>query len=113
MIVPPLLRQCIYRLQNHFNLLASFTHDSLEASDLLLIGTKAIDAEMTLISCVSLGLLALAVYLLRPKTQSMLPEVYISGLDDGKRSLKQAREHFVTNCSDMMLEGYQKVVAAW
>lgn len=36
----------------------------------------------------------------------MLPNVYVAGLNGGKRSLKQARQHFISNCADMLIEGY-------
>lgn len=64
------------------------------------------------------GLLILAVLgLLVPISQRffwpwgrprMLRNVYIAGLDDGKRSLRQAQEHFMYNCGEMLLEGHEK-----
>ena len=38
-----------------------------------------------------------------------LEGIFTAGLDGGKRSLQQAREHFTFNCAEMMLEGYEKV----
>lgn len=52
----------------------------------------------------------LVAFFLRPKTAPRtLPDVFVAGLDGGKRTIEQARKYFVTNCADMMLEGYQKV----
>ena len=44
-----------------------------------------------------------------PLRTRMLPDVFIAGLEDGKRSLQQASEHFTFNCDEMLLEGYEKV----
>lgn len=38
-----------------------------------------------------------------------LPNVFVAGLDNGRRTLQQAREYFVTNCTEMMFEGYREV----
>ena len=40
-----------------------------------------------------------------------LPGVHVAGTDNGKRSLAEARRHFVGHCAEMMLEGYAKVRA--
>jgi hypothetical protein len=45
----------------------------------------------------------------RQKSPRRLPGVYMVGLDGGKRSIEQARKHFITNCEELMFEGYQKV----
>ncbi|KAM7203158.1 putative cytochrome P450 [Naviculisporaceae sp. PSN 640] len=37
-----------------------------------------------------------------------LPDVYVAGIDGGKRSLAEARKHFVGHCAEIMLEGYAK-----
>jgi len=39
--------------------------------------------------------------------------VYIAGLDGGRRTLLQARQHFVQHCAAMMVEGYQKTNAGF
>lgn len=51
----------------------------------------------------------LASLLSRRKRARIVPGVYISGLNGGKRTLKQARQAFTHSCADMMLEGYQQV----
>lgn len=43
------------------------------------------------------------------KRPRLVPGVYITGLDGGKRSLQKARQALTHSCADMMLEGYHQV----
>lgn len=59
-----------------------------------------------LISC---GLILLT-WLKPRKRSNLLPGVYVAGVEAGKISLPRARQDFIHNCADFMLEGYQKVL---
>ncbi|KAL8648735.1 MAG: hypothetical protein Q9226_005873 [Calogaya cf. arnoldii] len=63
-----------------------------------------------LFALVVVGLLIPAVRYAWPSRTRMLLDVYVAGLDGGKRSLQQAREHFTFNCAAMLLEGYEKAL---
>lgn len=57
----------------------------------------------------ALALMAISLLYRRKKTQR-LSGVFVTGLDDGKRTLEQARKYFVSHCADMLIEGYEKVL---
>lgn len=50
------------------------------------------------------GLLFLKLYLSDQPKQ----DHYVTGLDNDRRTLAEARKHMVSNCAEMMLEGYER-----
>lgn len=56
-----------------------------------------------------LALAFVIIFLLSRRRPRRLSNIFIAGLDDGKRTLEQARKHFVLHCADMLIEGYEKV----
>lgn len=57
----------------------------------------------------ALALMVISLCYRRKKIQR-LSGVFVAGLDDGNRTLEQARKHFVSHCADMLIEGYEKVL---
>lgn len=44
----------------------------------------------------------------RFSSPKIIPGIPYVGLDEGKRSLQDARTHFLSHASEMLLEGYRK-----
>ncbi|KAI4201502.1 MAG: hypothetical protein LQ348_001639 [Seirophora lacunosa] len=47
-------------------------------------------------------------YLFDQSKPRKLQDHYVAGLDNGRRTLAEARKHMVSNCAEMMLEGYER-----
>ncbi|OCL05915.1 putative cytochrome P450 [Glonium stellatum] len=75
---------------------------------LAVFGNNVLDPKFNIWVCFSLGLASIILYSIRWKGPRVLPDVYVAGLEDGKRTIAEARKKFVASCAEIMLEGYQR-----
>ena len=90
-------------LQDQFRAISSFIERCYLNGSMI---TKAPFLSVCLVATSALMVISL---LDRRKKTKRLSNVFVAGLDDGKRTLAQARKHFVSHCADMLIEGYEKV----
>ena len=45
----------------------------------------------------------------RPKSPRLIPDIPFAGLEEGQRSLKEAKQRFVTHGAEMLQDGYRMV----
>lgn len=89
-------------LQNQFKAISSLIERCHLNGSVI---TKAPFLSVCLVATMAL----MVISLLDRRKKTKLSNVFVAGLDDGKRTLAQARKHFVTHCADMLIEGYEKV----
>lgn len=70
-------------------------------------GTSVVVLSLSIL--LVLGLTFSILRFVQPSRPRLIQDVFTAGLDGGKRSLQQARQHFTFNCAEMLLEGYEKV----
>ncbi|KAK3946255.1 cytochrome P450 [Diplogelasinospora grovesii] len=85
---------------------------------LTLVRTRAhaaafpVSAQLVVVTlALPISVFSLWYYYLRTSNASKapaLPNVYVAGTDGGKRSVAEARKHFVHHCGEIMREGYEK-----